>query len=275
MGKGSEFSFTLNLPEGNGILVTEPEKSQSWSDQRIEVLLVEDNKVNQLVAKKTLEKWGLLVTIAENSLEAIEKIEENQYQLILMNIHMHGMTGYDATRIIRSMVGDYYKHIKIIALTADVSKEIRQNAIDSGMDDVIRKPFNPDELKSMIHKHVSTIPLNTSESLSASHIFPKLRLFAGGDLKFESELRVLLMNSLRELFGAVKSVLTDKSLPTDFDSILHKSSTTLSLVDDLKINDLLRQIKSEIAVLPKHENRRQQLVKEFEVSVSRVINQLN
>ncbi len=275
LNKGSEFSFTLNLPEGREMLSTVSENSAPLSDQAIEVLLVEDNRVNQLVAKRTLENWGVLVTIAENGFEAIEKIELNKFHLVLMDIHMPGMTGYDATKIIRSKVGDYYKSLRIVALTADVSQEIKQKAMAFGMDDVIGKPFIPSDLRDIIQKYafeVSNAPPNTS---SISLAFPKLRLFSGGDLKFESELKVLLINSLRELSGVVTSVLTGKSIPEDLDSILHKSRTTLNLVDDAAINELLQKIKSEVIKSPSEENTTRVLVSSFELSISKIIDNLN
>lgn len=80
LNKGSEFSFTLNLPEGREILSTDTENSVPLSNQSIEVLLVEDNRINQLVARRTLENWGIVVTIAENGFEAIEKIELNKFR---------------------------------------------------------------------------------------------------------------------------------------------------------------------------------------------------
>ncbi len=275
LNKGSEFSFTLNLPKGREILSTDTENSVPLSNQSIEVLLVEDNRVNQLVAKRTLENWGVLVTIAENGFEAIEKLELNKFHLVLMDIHMPGMTGYDATKIIRSKVGDYYKSLRIVALTADVSQEIKQKAMDSGMDDVIGKPFVPSDLRAIIQKYTSEVSNNPRETASISLAFPKLRLFSGGDLKFESELKVLLINSLRELSGVVTSVLTDKSTPEDLDSILHKSRTALNLVDDVTINELLRKIKVEVVKSPSEENRTQVLVSSFELSISRIIDKLN
>jgi two-component system sensor histidine kinase/response regulator len=111
------------------------------------VLLAEDAPVNQMVAKELLEHMGLEVIIANDGLEALQAIQcERDIQLILMDCMMPNMDGYDATREIRKLNGNLGK-LPIVALTANVIEDARQDCMDAGMDDFLSKPFSEQELR--------------------------------------------------------------------------------------------------------------------------------
>jgi signal transduction histidine kinase/CheY-like chemotaxis protein len=153
-GKGTTFSFSLNF----GLAIDEIETSEIQqfphvSDREkaeIRILLVEDNKINQLVAKKFLAQFGFQSDIANDGKEAIQKVKENDYSLILMDIQMPEMDGLEATQLIRSMDNLVKKEVKIMAMTASVLKEDVAECYDAGMNDYIPKPFNPTELYNKI-----------------------------------------------------------------------------------------------------------------------------
>jgi CheY-like chemotaxis protein len=107
---------------------------------------VEDNLVNQKIVCKFLMKWKVNVDVAENGRIAVEKAAKQMYDLVLMDLHMPEMNGYDATRLIRQMDGDQYKELPIIALTASAFIEDREKIYSYGMSGYIIKPFNPSEL---------------------------------------------------------------------------------------------------------------------------------
>ena len=119
------------------------------------MLIVEDNNVNQLIATKFLEKWGASVSIAENGLEGVEMVKNNQYDVVLMDLQMPEMDGFEATRNIRKMKGSYYEELPILALTAAAMVEVREQVLSAGMNDYISKPFNPNELFSKINRHLA------------------------------------------------------------------------------------------------------------------------
>ena len=109
----------------------------------LKLLLVEDNEINQYVTLELLTSSGIDVDISRNGLEAVEKIKSgNTYDIILMDIHMPVLNGYDAAKIIRNMGID----IPIIAITADAVIGINEKVIDSGMNKCISKPIIPEEL---------------------------------------------------------------------------------------------------------------------------------
>ena len=114
------------------------------------ILVVDDNEVNILIAKRFLSKWGFTIDFAVNGEEAIHKIIENSYDLVFMDIRMPGIDGFDATKIIREIPGDYFKNLPIIALTASTLHDENLKCKEAGMNGHILKPFNPDEIKSLL-----------------------------------------------------------------------------------------------------------------------------
>ena len=117
------------------------------------VLLAEDNKVNQLVGVKQLQKLGYQADVAGNGREAVEAWKRGKYSVILMDCQMPEMDGYEATRKIRELEAEQnLPHTQIIALTASVMKEDRDLCLAAGMDDYISKPVDTGELKSALEK---------------------------------------------------------------------------------------------------------------------------
>jgi PAS domain S-box-containing protein len=114
----------------------------------LRILLVEDNKVNQMVAGSLLKKLGYQINdIANNGLEALEALQNNTYDLILMDLQMPKMDGITATKIIRT---ELMSQVPIVAVTADVLTEVRQACFDAGMNDYISKPVNINEVMRVI-----------------------------------------------------------------------------------------------------------------------------
>ena len=134
----------------------------------IKILLVEDNKVNQMVALGILQEFGFSADIAENGQQAISILKDNQqapYQLLYMDCQMPVLDGYKATESIRSGVaGDIYKSVPIIAMTANAMQGDREKCLQAGMDDYIGKPIDPTILESKLYQWLS---LNTLQNKTA------------------------------------------------------------------------------------------------------------
>ncbi|KIP88038.1 MULTISPECIES: response regulator [Pseudomonas] len=114
------------------------------------VLLVEDNPVNQLVAKGMLSKQGIDVTLANNGEQALERLQEETVDLVLMDCNMPIMDGYEASRRIRA--NPAWQHLPIIALTANALSEERERCLAAGMSDYLAKPFRREELLGLLDK---------------------------------------------------------------------------------------------------------------------------
>jgi len=160
-GKGTCFSFDLTLPvapetEFNKPLATNmaptPQTDVAQNSQA-SILVVEDNKINQLIAEDMLKKSGYQITIVENGQQAIDTIKEKHFDLVLMDIQMPIMDGETATRLLKS--DPNYKHIPIIAMTANVMTHETDNYLKIGFSDFIGKPFILEDILKIINKVLS------------------------------------------------------------------------------------------------------------------------
>ena len=150
INQGSRFYFDINLKKATEIDLKKEAEHKEYDFDGKKILLVEDNQYNILVGKQILEKEKLLVEVAENGLEAVKMAKTNHYDVVLMDIQMPFMDGYEATREIRK----FNKEIPILALSASVFSEVKDPIFKSGMNGFIVKPFNPDELLFEINKAI-------------------------------------------------------------------------------------------------------------------------
>ncbi|TDD96999.1 tetratricopeptide repeat-containing hybrid sensor histidine kinase/response regulator [Flavobacterium cellulosilyticum] len=152
VGIGSSFSFQLPFKVSEKPLIIEENNSHTKDSvlNTKNILVVEDNKINQMVSKKMLENKGVICEIVDNGEEAIEIAKNYKYDMILMDIHLPGINGTIAAEKIR----EFDKITPIIALTAISLNENRKNLLSYGMNDVITKPFVPEEFYSIISKHI-------------------------------------------------------------------------------------------------------------------------
>lgn len=160
VGKGSQFKVTLPFQKVKKVLVTEDESaSNPWANltpfNSGYVLIVEDNPMNQLVTRKTLEQWNLKADIAENGVIALEKLSARSYDIVLMDVEMPEMDGIEATMKIRSTIEGPMQHVPIIAMTASVLYDPEQRVREAGMNEYLSKPFKPFELYAAISKYLT------------------------------------------------------------------------------------------------------------------------
>ncbi|MFY8021048.1 MAG: ATP-binding protein [Bacteroidia bacterium] len=142
------FQVPINKGEDNYANIRDKDNEQIHFKPlyNFKILIVEDNKMNVFVIERFLKKWELDFQIATNGKEGINAVLEGQFDLILMDLQMPEMDGFEATKIIRNMGYD----IPIFALTANVFSDVKDKVVESGMNDYISKPFNPNELYSKI-----------------------------------------------------------------------------------------------------------------------------
>jgi len=125
--------------------------SESVTPKKVKILLVEDNELNQKFALAVLKRLGYVTDVAKNGLVALELIQANKYDLVLMDIQMPEMNGIEATLAIRKLeAANIIERVPIIAVTAFAMEHDRRNCFDAGMDDFLSKPFKPAELELKI-----------------------------------------------------------------------------------------------------------------------------
>ena len=150
VGKGSTFTFKLDFSINREPLEIVQE-AKSYNDKQLKhksILLIEDNKINQMITRKMLENKAICCEILDNGEEAVELLKVKRFDMVLMDVHLPGINGTTATNLIR----EFDKDTPIIALTAISLDENRDMLLSFGMNDVITKPFVPDEFYSIIAK---------------------------------------------------------------------------------------------------------------------------
>lgn len=152
VGEGSTFSFKLQFLVSSEPLELAIKPKVNYDSKLVnkKILLVEDNKINQMISKKMLEKKGIYCTIIDSGEDAIEIAKSNTFDLILMDVHLPGINGTIATQEIRT----FDNITPIIALTAISLDENRDMLLSFGMNDVITKPFIPEEFYTVIAEYI-------------------------------------------------------------------------------------------------------------------------
>jgi len=156
--KGSTFYFEIplehtNVKEAEEKTVAYFEGNASDLDlTKVKILVVEDNKINQMITKKILTKMDLKCDIVDNGEDAVERVKANDYNIILMDIHMPGISGIEATKIIRS----FDKELTIFALTAVTIEDKMHEFEEAGFTDIIPKPFKQEEFEKKLYNALAS-----------------------------------------------------------------------------------------------------------------------
>ena len=122
---------------------------------------MEDNRINQKLVARLLERRGYQVTVADNGVQALATLERQQFELILMDIQMPEMGGFETTQRIREKERTSGSHIPIVAITANVMKGDRERCIQTGMDDYVPKPVMPEEMFRVMESLLEVSPRDT------------------------------------------------------------------------------------------------------------------
>ena len=113
----------------------------------IKILVVEDNKINQMITRKILNKMNLYCDVVDNGEDAVDRVKEERYDIVLMDIHMPGISGLEATKIIRT----FDKELTIFALTAVTIEDKMHEFDEAGFDDIISKPFKQEDFEKKLY----------------------------------------------------------------------------------------------------------------------------
>ena len=158
LGKGTSFFFELPLkhvqPKRKKEIPNESkhiENIKALDLENIKILVVEDNKINQMITKKILTKMGLGCDIVDNGEDAVEMVKNTDYNVVLMDIHMPGISGLEATKRIR----DFNKELTIFALTAVTLEDKMHEFDEAGFDDIISKPFKQETFEKKLYTALS------------------------------------------------------------------------------------------------------------------------
>jgi CheY-like chemotaxis protein/nitrogen-specific signal transduction histidine kinase len=154
-GRGSTFWFTVAVKVGAEAPAARAQSADSiaaGAPRSLRILVAEDNAVNQRLAVRMLEKAGHQADLASNGREAVEALDREPYDLVLMDCLMPEMDGFEATRAIRAAEEGTRRHIPIVALTANAMERDREQCLAAGMDDYLTKPFTKQALTAAVER---------------------------------------------------------------------------------------------------------------------------
>jgi CheY-like chemotaxis protein/HPt (histidine-containing phosphotransfer) domain-containing protein len=224
------------------------------------ILLAEDNEINQQVAVEILESAGFIVEVANNGKEALEMVQEKEYDVVLMDIRMPELDGFNAAKKIREL-DSHTRNIPIIAMTAQTMKEDREKAQAAGMNHHISKPIDPNELYRALAKQIKPgkkkIPVRPAGQLVAKNnnetTFP---LLAGIDIQAGLARvkgnRKLYKKLLRQFYAAYKN--TGKTIREDVnrgnynlaEQVLHDIKGASGNISARDLHEAVRELETQI-----------------------------
>lgn len=219
---GSSFYFDLTFPIGkseDNMAVAEMLCFEKFSGKR--VLLAEDNLINQLVAEQMLLKWDIAIDKVSSNEEAVQKLKEYVYDIVLLDLQLEDSTGFDTISMIRNgLAGEHHINVPVIAVSADGYEETRQMAIRSGMNDFLFKPFHKEELYNKLYKYLKPAKKVQSEELNTNTAtvtssgllnMNKIKSQIGNDPNIIKEYLTIFASSTKEDIINLEEALSSKN----------------------------------------------------------------
>jgi len=229
VGQGSTFHFTARFKVAKAPVQLPPEVPVRLHDlpvlivddnatdgrQRLDILLAEDNLVNQLLARRLLEKLGHRVEVAATGMEALAALERQHFDLVLMDVQMPELGGFEATARIRDREKATGGHMPIIAMTAHALKGTRERCLEAGMDSYVGKPIDLAGLQQAIHEIIpskATKQVAVANGVSRREVFDRRVALdrVGGDMLLLQELVELFVQDFPRLMQGIREALARK-----------------------------------------------------------------
>ena len=259
-GQGSNFSFDIKfqLNEARQPREVTPKKGLSKIFESARTLIVDDNPVNIFIISEYLKEWNLENDTAESGAQALEMVKENEYHLILMDLHMPQMDGYETSRAIRNL--ELPRQPVIIALSASGRGDVNLKQRRAGINDYVPKPFRPDELFDALAHHLKiaedeperAVPFESSEDekdeVEAELSVPEFALFdlsrfvqmVDKDPEYLEKFIVNTANAFEEYKKDFQAAVDEKS-PTKVGELLHKSTMSMFYIQAHHLVGLMEQ----------------------------------
>jgi hypothetical protein len=255
-GKGSSFSFELpfaiSSTKLNQLTVAQDLNYQSLGSRYI--LVAEDVELNQYLVRHIMESWGFTVDVVNNGREAVEKIQENKYDLVLMDIQMPEMDGIEATRAIRQLSDPVKAAIPIVALTANALKGDSEKYLAAGMNDFLPKPFNEQKLFLVISNNIKSgagapasklmneTKTTVAESEEKLYDLTMVQTIAGGDAGFVKRMVELFIETVPPSMADLQQETAAQNW-LNVSKLAHKLKATIDSMGIVRIKDVVRAIE--------------------------------
>jgi signal transduction histidine kinase/CheY-like chemotaxis protein len=256
VGEGAEFIFELpfgiSKQKQEAVIVPTIEPEEKNDFEHIRILVVEDNRINQLLVKNMLKKFGFSqIEMADNGKMALQLLENQLFDVVLMDIQMPGMDGYEATRMMRKKISGHNATIPVIALTADASEKERTAAQEAGMNDYVVKPYTPEELFGTLLKYLQHIPTPTDKELAdqlqekrrKSGINLKvLEQYTGGETELTVQLIAIFLRQIPDAINKLEVHIPEKKWK-EVHAVAHKIKSSISVFELSELRKLITNIE--------------------------------
>ncbi len=257
VNEGSEFTVDMNFSipqnQANPQIGFPAEKFEPLDFSHVNLLIVEDNRVNQLLLKNTLKKFGFVnADVAENGRSALQLLSEKNYHLVLMDIQMPEMDGYEITREIRSRVRKEMRNIPVIAITAEALEKEKQKAKESGMNDYVVKPYIPEDLYQTILKYIlPNVP--EVDGLKKTHTVARkskeagmsldfLEKFTGGDTDLTIQLIEIFLKQVPEATEKLTQSISSRNWK-ETHVVAHKLKSSIAIFELQELKKIITNIE--------------------------------
>jgi signal transduction histidine kinase/CheY-like chemotaxis protein len=278
-GKGSEFLFwipyemassRMNLTEANG-------RAEKRDLKRKKILVIEDNEINQKVVLNTLRSWNAEAAIVSSAVEGFDLLMNSDFDLILMDIELPVINGWDATQYIRLKFDAPKKNIPVIALTAYASEDDKNKCFSSGMNEIVTKPFNSHELYAKIfnlifHPGEDFKNVFRKEQSSGEENFAELELKYKDDRAGLLEIYQLFLSELPVYLEELKA-LNELGNLEGVRKQAHKMKSPIGLVGSVRLLEYLNRLQLK-DILSDTEKRREHvefIIKETDLLQNEIV----
>jgi CheY-like chemotaxis protein len=213
-------------------------KTKEAGSKHLRVLLVEDNDINRLYAQSILRSWQCETDVAENGLVAIERLKSRPYDVVLMDIQMPVMDGYEATRVIRLM-SQPVSSVPIIALTANATKADVDRCLEAGMNDYLSKPFTPEDLYNKLFEDLklsAATPTKPPVVESTLYDLDYLRNVSGNNTEFIQEMIQTFTDTMPVSIKRLEDAIANHNWE-ELSRVIHQIKPSLTLLGIHKLKD--------------------------------------
>ncbi len=250
MGVGTTFSMNIVVKpsEDNHQIMAKTFSAESRINE-LDILIAEDNQMNQKYITKLLDKKGIKYVLAHNGVEAVRAASTKVFDIILMDLHMPEMDGYQATRSIKLKGKNV--DTPVVALTASTMLTQKEEAFNAGMEDFLSKPFSPTQLFLLLEKYCRIqVNENASKRSIESNSLPAeidenlIREYLGDDPEYQSEMFSLFISTYKTEKEELKNAFESKNLE-NVKSVLHKMKPTFQMVGLQKLFELINKSERE------------------------------
>ena len=233
-----------------------PQTERRAQPRSLRVLLAEDNRVNQTVATRLLEKLGYTVAVADNGYAALSLLATQPFDLVLMDIQMPEMDGLTATRKIRESERSSPYHVPIVAMTAHAMKGDRELCIEAGMDEYVSKPINSEELQralaiallgredAVIQTSLTTTAVNEHATPASAVTWDRGKTLErlGGDEKLFHEVIGIFLEEVPQHMASLKQAIVQQNAKA-IEEISHKLKGELGYLGIAEVSQIVRELE--------------------------------